>query len=71
MPSEHVAHIALGTALAALVAGLIATRPLAIGFTVLVFYAASFQVRPDSSPLERSAARSRACLPPASGRQSS
>jgi len=29
------------------------------------------QVRPDSSPPERSSARSRACLPPASGRQSS
>jgi len=79
MPSQHVVHIALGTALAAmvftsassmrahhahgavdwniaramspgmlagsfvaaLVAGLIATRPLAIGFTVLVFYAAT------------------------------
>jgi uncharacterized membrane protein YfcA len=79
MPPEHVVHIALGTALAAmvftsassmrahhshgavdwqiaramspgmlagsfaaaLVAGLIPTRPLAIGFTVLVFYAAT------------------------------
>ena len=90
MPPEHVVHIALGTALAAmvftsassmrahhahgavdwqiaramspgmlagsfaaaLVAGLIPTRPLAIGFTVLVFYAATqilLDLRPPGS----------------------
>ena len=90
MPAEHVVHIALGTALAAmvftsassmrahhahgavdwqiaramspgmlagsfaaaLVAGLIPTRPLAIGFTVLAFYAATqilLDLRPPGS----------------------